>query len=469
MRLHKKYEKCNFFQHFVRVIWYNEIKAFFIDKKQKIYNKKSFQEENKMSTKIILCLVCFLVAFGICSCNIQQFWEGELLTSENETIEVSTPNETEMSGCNDHIDKNDDSKCDICSTDYEDGCDNHMDQNDDNKCDVCSADYEDGCDNHIDKDDNSKCDICSIDYEDGCDNPLDGKKIIFIGDSYTYYGQTVLEKSQTNLTQKSRSGDKGYFYQLCQSKGVNVEVTNWTFGGHTLDALFGGNCSANRGCDGEDHKAYLTDKFFDYVVIQLGAASSDRFLLDMEIVTSFFKEANPNAQFVVLVPYSNYGTIGSTPTLAATALNNLKTVANDGVIVVDWGGVVMNILDGKTQVPGTNLVYEKNTFVVSKSAKDGYHPNQLSGYITTLMTYCAITGQSAVGQSYDFCNDPSLSPSGSNSKFFNFDKYISTYYIYNGATTNYPEIFASATDMVGIQKLIDEHLAAKAYMEYDYQ
>ena len=445
-----------------------------------------------MSTKIILCLVCFLVAFGICSCNIQQFWEGELLTSENETIEVSTPNETEMSGCNDHIDKNDDSKCDICSADYEDGCDNHIDKddnnkcdvcsidhedgcdnhidkNDDSKCDICSTDYEDGCDNHIDKDDNSKCDICSIDYEDGCDNPLDGKKIIFIGDSYTYYGQTVLEKSQTNLTQKSRSGDKGYFYQLCQSKGVNVEVTNWTFGGHTLDALFGGNCSANRGCDGEDHKAYLTDKFFDYVVIQLGAASSDRFLLDMEIVTSFFKEANPNAQFVVLVPYSNYGTIGSTPTLAATALNNLKTVANDGVIVVDWGGVVMNILDGKTQVPGTNLVYEKNTFVVSKSAKDGYHPNQLSGYITTLMAYCAITGQSAVGQSYDFCNDPSLSPSGSNSKFFNFDKYISTYYIYNGATTNYPEIFASPTDMVGIQKLIDEHLAAKAYMEYDYQ
>ena len=126
-----------------------------------------------MSTKIILCLVCFLVAFGICSCNIQQFWEGELLTSENETIEVSTPNETEMSGCNDHIDKNDDSKCDICSADYEDGCDNHIDKNDDSKCDICSTDYEDGCDNHIDKDDNSKCDICSTDYEDGCDNHID--------------------------------------------------------------------------------------------------------------------------------------------------------------------------------------------------------------------------------------------------------------------------------------------------------
>ena len=397
-----------------------------------------------MSKKIIICVICVLFIFGICSCDTLQSSFGGNFQNNSDTPDVSTSNQINV-------------------------CNNHVDKNDDNKCDVCFIDYEDGCDNHVDKNDDNKCDVCFIDYEDGCDNPLDGKKIIFIGDSYTYYGQTVLEKSQTNLTQQSRSGDKGYFYQLCQSNGINVEVTNWTFGGHTLDALFGGNCSANRGCDGEDHKAYLINKFFDYVVIQLGAASSDRFLLDMEIVTSFFKEANPNVKFVVLVPYSNYGTIGSTPTLAATALNNLKTVANNGVVVVDWGGVVMNILDGKTQVSGTNLVYEKNTFVVSKSAKDGYHPNQLSGYITTLMTYCAITGQSAAGQAYDFCNDPSLSPSGVNSKFFNFDKYISTYYTYNEATTNYPEIFASKEDMEGIQKLIDEHLAAKAYMEYDYQ
>ena len=53
-------------------------------------------------------------------------------------------------------------------------------------------------------------------------------------------------------------------------------------------------------------------------------------------------------------------------------------------------------------------------------------------------------------------------------KFFNFDKYISTYYTYNGATTNYPDVFASELDMAGIQALIDEYLAERAYLEYNY-
>ena len=320
---------------------------------------------------------------------------------------------------------------------------------------------------HTDADDDNKCDECGADFNDGY--KLDGKKIIFIGNSYTYYGQTVREKSQSYLTQSSRSNDHGYFYHLCQANGEEVEVTNWTFGGHGLGNLFGGNCTANRGCDGEDHKAYLTDRYFDFVVIQpgSGAISSDAFLENMETVMNFFREANPNVKFAVLVPYSAYGTIGSTITLAKGFLNGLKTVAEQGVIVVDWGGVVMNILNGDTTVPGSSLTYEKNTFVIRKSAKDGYHPNQLSGYITTLMTYCAITGKAAVGQTYDFCNDVMLRPS-SNSKYFNFDKFIETYYTYNGATTNYPEVFASKTDMLGLQKLIDEHLAKKAYMNFNY-
>ena len=83
------------------------------------------------------------------------------------------------------------------------------------------------------------------------------------------------------------------------------------------------------------------------------------------------------------------------------------------------------------------------------------------------MTYCAITGEAAVGQTYSFCNDAMLRPS-SNSKFFNFDKFIETYYTYGGATTNYPEVFASEADMLGLQKLIDEHLAKKSYMNFNY-
>ena len=322
---------------------------------------------------------------------------------------------------------------------------------------------------HFDKDDNNMCDNCGIAFSDGTDNPLDGKKVIFIGNSYTYYGQTVLEKSQKILTQEKRSGDTGYFYQLCIANGVDVSVTNWTFGGHSLNHLFSGNCTADRGCDGEDHKAYILDKSYDYVVIQAGssASSSANYAEDINTVMSFFREANPNVKFAVLVPYSSYGVIGSTPTLQVELLNHLKTLDAMGVTVIDWGGLIMDILEGEVSVPGTALTYSNNTFIIRKSAKDGYHPNQLSGYITSLMTYCALTGESPVGKAHDFCNDASLRPSDT-SKFFNFDKFISTYYIYDNATTNFPEVFASDVDMKGIKELVAAHLEAKAYMDYNY-
>lgn len=299
---------------------------------------------------------------------------------------------------------------------------------------------------------------------------MNGKRIIFIGNSYTYYGQTVLEKSSKRLTQKERSGDKGYFYNLCLANGEETEITNWTFGGHSLENIFGGCCCARRGCDGEDHKAYLIDPYFDYVIIQPGSskASSQGFLRDMEAVMSFFKAANPDVKFAVLVPYCAYGTIGSTITLASEFLNALKTVEAQGVTVINWGGLVMDILNGKVKVPGSVLNYTNNTFIIRKSAKDGYHPNQLSGYITTLMTYCALTGESAVDQPYGFCNDESLRPNGYSSKFFSFNNFVATYYTHNSPTTNYPEVFASKTDMLGIQALIDAHLKAKAHLDFDF-
>ena len=53
--------------------------------------------------------------------------------------------ETEAA-CTSHRDANDDGKCDICSTDFEDGaeCSAHRDANDDGKCDTCGATFEDG-------------------------------------------------------------------------------------------------------------------------------------------------------------------------------------------------------------------------------------------------------------------------------------------------------------------------------------
>ena len=61
---------------------------------------------------------------------------------------------------------------------------------------------------------------------------LSGKKIIFIGNSHTYYGNAVVQKGETVLTQSERSKDRGYFNQICKSNGISVSVTNWTFGNH---------------------------------------------------------------------------------------------------------------------------------------------------------------------------------------------------------------------------------------------
>ena len=83
----------------------------------------------------------------------------------------------------------------------------------------------------------------------------------------------------------------------------------------------------------------------------------------------------------------------------------------------------------------------------------------IAGYITTLMTYCAITGKSAVGQTYDFAE----------TTWRSFSEFKNKYYTYNGATTNYPEIFKSESDMKGLQTLIDQYLEEKAYREYQFK
>ena len=390
-----------------------------------------------MLKKIFLLFTSVILVFGLCACGAAE--------------------------CT-HVDANDDRKCDLCNKGYTDGCDLHRDvYDDDGRCDICGAEFSDGCDLHRDADDNEHCDICDAEFSDGYDHMLNKKKVIFIGNSYTYYGRTVMEKSQSYLLQESRKNDHGYFYQLCKANGAEVEVTNWTFGGHGLKNLFSGNCTADRGCDGEDHKAYLTDRYYDYVVIQpgSGAASSANFLADMETVMSFFREANPNVKFMVLVPYSAYGSIGNVGTLAKEFLDGLKVVAEMGVGVIDWGGMIIDLVNGVTSVPDSGFEYVKNTFVISKSASDGYHPNQFSGYITTQMLYSAITGEAALGQSYDFCLNPST-------KSLKFENYVAKYYTYGDTTTNYPEIFASESEMAGIQALIDAHLAAKAYLSYNF-
>lgn len=273
---------------------------------------------------------------------------------------------------------------------------------------------------------------------------LNGKKIIFIGDSFIYYGQAVLDGSA------SRYNDKGYFYQLCKCLGAEVSVTNWTYGGTAISYTY------------ENYMGALTDRRYDFVVISGGRKNESRaehYFATLQAYMDLFRAVNPNVRFFYLVS-SGAHNISVKESFPAEILNSLKDFERMGIAIVDWGKLVSDIIRGIVSVPNAEKEYTRNTFTVHKSDIDGYHPNQLTGYLTALMTYCAITGASAVGMPYDFWNNPSLHPK------FDSDAFISTYYTHG--TTNYPEIFSSPADMLGLQMLIDRYLAKKEYRGYRF-
>lgn len=275
---------------------------------------------------------------------------------------------------------------------------------------------------------------------------LQGKKIIFLGNSYTFWGQTVIHKGYEILTQEERSNDQGYFYQLCKAKGIDVAVTNWTFGSHNLTDFFATDgCAANTDCNKEFHQYFLKDAYFDYVVLQPYSEPEYKGnLIDhLQTAMDFFRAANPNVRFIVAVPH-----------MAAEAsgkyrwYKDLTQLKDTGILVCNWGGMLDDLSNGTVSVPGAEMTYSRRSFVVSK---DDHHENLLAGYITSLMVYCAITGESAVGQPYDFCDNSELNP------LFDLDAFKEKNY--PDGISNFVEIFRSEADMLGLQQLTDEYLA----------
>ncbi len=293
---------------------------------------------------------------------------------------------------------------------------------------------------------------------------LHNKKVIFLGDSFVYYGNAVQRKTWELYRQEDRINDRGYFYQLCRLNGENTSVTNFTFGGHSLSAIMSESCPVMKDCHGIKHLEYLTDRCYDYVVMSGGRSplrTEQEFLSTVRGVMDTFLSANKNTKFVYLVSSGSHN-VSVNPTFPTAVLNSLKTIEKWGVIIVDWGKLVADLINGNASVVGGACEYSKTSFIVSRKETDGFHPNPLSGYITALMTYCAITGKSAVGQPYGFYND------GGVDKRFDTDYYLSEYYTYGEGTSNYPEIFSSKEDMLAIQRLIDEYLMKKHYRSYDF-
>lgn len=276
---------------------------------------------------------------------------------------------------------------------------------------------------------------------------LQGKKVMIIGNSYTFCGYTVLTGDCTILRQDLRENDQGIFYQLCKANGIDVSVTNWAYGSHSLTDFFNGKCKAGRECDGMDHEMHITDPYFDYVIFQPHTEKgySGDFAKYLEYMINFFREANPNVKFIMHVPHMahNYNN---------KWVKDLDQLADLGIKVCDWGGLVYDILEGKTEVPGATQEYSYHTFVINWREDDGFHQNMLCGYLTSLMLYCAITGESAVGQPWEFTNDSSLNPK------MDWEASKKLHYSYN-PETNFIEVLKSEADMRGLQQLADQYLA----------
>ena len=283
---------------------------------------------------------------------------------------------------------------------------------------------------------------------------LDGKKVIFVGNSMIYYGQCV-EDAKRICEQQPRENDRGYFYQICASHGVDVSVTNWTFGGHQLFEIFEEECPY---CKRKDrgiynHMSYLKDRYYDYVIFSEGSHKQTNFLEITDEIMRTFRAVNPNVKFVYLCHLRQH------MKNLTNVLYNLKEIEKKGVIICDWGKVLFNILNGK-KVPGGSENYDNNSFIISQSESDGHHGNLLSGYITALATYCAITGKPAAGQDYSFYNDASKNPA------FDVAAYKNKYYCYGNCETNFDKIFDSPGEMLGLQKLVDETLAQEQWRCY---
>jgi hypothetical protein len=281
---------------------------------------------------------------------------------------------------------------------------------------------------------------------------LDGKKVIFFGNSHTYYGRTVQDKGQT-ATIEDRVNDQGLFYQFCKANGIDVSVTNYTFGEHELADFYTGSCAAGKGHDGYNHLTDIGDFNYDYVVLQQGTKDPENDLVgDVQKMKNLFAGVNPNVKVIFLVHQRAY-------TNDYAWLAKVKELENIGVTVVDWGGMLADILDGDVTVPDSTFTYDQNSFIISKSSSDGYHPNLLTGYITTLMTYCAITGEKAEGQLWNLGADHSILGDAA------LASYRSAYYKYNNVT-NFDTILKSETEMTALQKLIDLYMEAKSYRDY---
>ena len=282
---------------------------------------------------------------------------------------------------------------------------------------------------------------------------LDGKKVLIIGNSHTYVGRVVVHVSNSQPALTARQNDMGLFYLICQRNGIDVNVTNWCFSSHGLRSIFGESCTTEGACFGKNHVEYLTDRFYDYVVIQpgVGDKSEQNLVEDIANIVDFFRKENPDVKFALLGNASVYGNNATNKPYPGIT-SYYKTLAEQDFIMADWGKLVNDLIHQEVVPEGSTIPYEKNSFII----KDGFHPNMLSGYIASMMLFCAITGESAAEQAADLFADTVMT--------IMVEDQVESSYIRGDMDTNMKTVLTTPSELARIHPLIDQYLADKPYL-----
>lgn len=267
---------------------------------------------------------------------------------------------------------------------------------------------------------------------------LKGKKFIVIANSMVYYGGFV---------QKGNAGsaDQGMFYKLLKAKDMEGTVIDCTQGNHYLSDFISncGTCTSH-----VNHLAGIDLGSIDCVILSQAGSNVSSFLSDCRALYGKFAAQNPNVRKVyinhVYSVFKNHGNV----------LDNLKTLhEQDGVTIVNCGQLAYDLYTGKVKVPGGSLSYPDRYTFVNHTSSDYYHPNPLMGYIMTQMTYCALTGDTAVFPDYASLVKGCSFGSGSVSYGSYYGKYYTT-----PASLPFTTVIDNASEMQGIQKLIPSYI-----------
>ena len=194
----------------------------------------------------------------------------------------------------------------------------------------------------------------------------------------------------------------------------------------------------------------------------------------MKNVLKLFTDANPNVKFYYMIHYSAADSSGRG--YPNHWLESVALIEDLGVTIIDTGTLVNDIITGAVTVPGATKTYNRNSFIVERSATDGYHPNILKGYLDTISIYCAITGTSATKLDYSkiVASYEALATADDrynvikNGAFVadKTGKYMKDKYSVSGATTNFADIMNSRVDMAGLHQLVDTYLLNNAWLKY---